>query len=209
MYDKTSQMIQKEPAKMANLQFQFKEEKTPKVSILSNSSHYLLSRVFIFKEKGQFRLIVFNQGELLTDETYKTAKGARISYLKRWRYRRGRENVKPKWTHFYTPEKNWLDTWYHCVIKKKFISVLINRIFYFIETVFIMSVENGYRLIVIHRRKVLTDGIYKTFEGAKNAFLRVYNHRAWKSEIKPNWSHFYPPDAKWLHKNLELIDTED
>jgi hypothetical protein len=206
VYDKTRQIIQREPTGMSNLQFQVKEKKPPKVSILTNSVHYLLSRVFIFKENGQFRLIVFNQGKLLTDVIYKTANSARSAFLKQWGYKCEAENVTAKWSHFYTPEKNWLETWYHYMRKRRFISVLINKIFYFIETVFIMIVENGYRLIVIHRGQVLTDEIYKTFEEAKRAFLSEYNHKAWKNGVKPNWSHFYPPDAKWLHKNLELID---
>jgi hypothetical protein len=69
-----------------------------------------------------------------------------------------------------------------------------------------MTVKDGYRLIVIHRRKVLTDEIYKTLEEAKRAFLSQYNHKAWKNGIRPNWSHFYPPDTKWLQKNLKLLD---
>jgi len=200
------QIIQRKPTKTSDLQFQVKEEKRLKVSILTNSVHYLLSRVFICKEKVQYRLIVFNQGKLLTDATYKTARGARIAFLKRWWYRGDKENAKPKWTHFYTPEKNWLETWYHCIIKRKFVSMLINRIFYYIETVFIMTVKDGYRLIVIHRRKVLTDEIFKTVEEARREFLNQYDHKAWKKGVKPNWSHFNPPGVKWLRNNLELID---
>ncbi len=201
------QIIHREPTKMPDLQFQVKkEERRPKVSILTNSANYLVSKVFIFKEKKQFRLIVFNQEKLLADATYKTAKEARNAFSRFWGYKKEKENVKPEWTHFYTPEKNWIETWYHYMRKRKFISVLINKIFYFIETVFIMIVENGYRLIVIHRGKVLTDEIYKTFEEAKRAFLVQYNHKAWKNGIMPSWSHFYPPDTQWLHKNLELLD---
>jgi hypothetical protein len=199
-------VIHKEPTKTSEFQFQVKEEKRLKVSILMNSVHYLLSRVFIFKEKGQYRLIVFNQGKLLTDAKYKTAKGARIAFLKLWWYRKERENVMPKWTHFYTPEKNWFETWYPCAIKRRFVSRLINRILYFIETVFIMTVNDGYQLIVIHRGKVLTNEIYKTVEEARREFLNQYNHKAWRKGVKPNWSQFYPPDTKWLHKNLELLD---
>ena len=74
------------------------------------------------------------------------------------------------------------------------------------ETVFIMTVEDGYRLIVIHRGAVFIDEIYKTFEDAKRAFFNSYYHRAWRNGVKPNWSHFYPPNAKWLTKQLEKID---
>ena len=207
VYDKMRQIIHIEPMKMPHLQFQVKEEeRRPKVSVLTNSSNYLVSKVFIFKEKGQFRLIVFNQGKLLADGTYTTARGARNAFSKFWGFKKEKGDVRPEWTHFYTPEKNWLETWYHCVIKRNFISVLINRISYFIETVFIMTIKDGYRLIVIHRGILLTDEIYKTFEEAKRAFMRKYNHKAWKNGVKPTWSHFSPPNAKWLHENLELID---
>jgi hypothetical protein len=200
------QIVQRELTETSDLQLREKEEKRLKVSILTNSEPYLLFRVFIFKEKGQYRLIVFNQGRLLTDVTYKTARGARNAFSRFWGSKKEKDNVRPEWTHFYTPKKKWLEIWYHCVIKRKFISVLINRISYFIETVFIMTVKDGYQLIVIHKRKVLTDKIYKTFVEAKRAFLSQYNHKAWKNGVKPKWSHFYPPDTKWLHKNLELLD---
>jgi len=190
--------------KSKHLELQFKEEKKsmPKVSILTNSVHFSLFRVFIFADKGQFRLIVFNHGKLLTDAIYKTARGARIAFLKLWEFQKERENVTAKWSHFYTPEKDWLETWYHFVIERKFISLLINTVCYFLETVFIMSIENGYRLIVVHRGKVWTDEIYNTFEEAKSAFLNKYDEKAWKKGITPKWSHFYPPDAKWLKKKL-------
>jgi hypothetical protein len=184
---------------------QLKEEKMPmpKVSILTNSVHYSLFRVFIFEDKGQFRLIVFNQGKLLTDAIYKTARGARIAFLKLWGFQREADNVTAKWSHFYTPEKYWLETWYHFVIERKFISLLINAVCYFLETVLIMFNKDRYQLIVIHRGKVWTDEIYKTFEEAKSAFLNRYKDKAWKEGVKANWSHFYPPDAKWLKKKLE------
>ena len=207
MHDKVRQIIDKEPTKNSNLQFQVKEEKRLKVSILTNAVHYSLFRVYIFEDKGKFRLIVFNRGKLLTDEIYKTARAARIAFLKLWGFQRETEKVNAKWTHFHSPEKNWLKTWYHFVIERKFISVLINRVLYFLETVFIMTVKDGYRLIVINRGTVLIDEIYKTFEGAKRSFISNFNYRAWINGVKPNWSHFYPPDDRWLTKQLEITDT--
>ena len=191
--------------KSKQIDFQLKEKKLimPKVSVLTNSVHYSLFRVFIFEEKGQFRLIVFKQGKLLTDAIYKTARGARIAFLKVWGFRRETESVTAKWSHFYTPEKEWLETWYHFLIERKFISLLINAICYFLETVLIMVNKDEYRLIVVHRGNVWTDEIYKTFEEAKSAFFNKYNKKAWKEGVRPNWSHFFPPTTKWLKKKLE------
>jgi hypothetical protein len=185
---------------------QAEEEKELKVSILINSVHYLLGKVFIVEDKRQFRLIVFNEGKLLTDMTYKTVKGARIAFLKFWGYKKAIKNINPIWSHFYPPDKYWLETWYHFIIERRNISVLINRILYFMETVFIMTVKDQYRLVVINKERLRTDEIYKTFEEAKRAFLNKYKYKAWGEEVKPNWSIFYPPDTKWLKKKLELIN---
>ncbi|MCP5104732.1 MAG: hypothetical protein GY950_15210, partial [bacterium] len=54
------------------------------------------------------------------------------------------------------------------------ISLLINSIYYFIESVFIMELREGYRLLVLHRGRVLADEIYKTVKGARIAFVKMY-----------------------------------
>lgn len=77
-------------------------------------------------------------------------------------------------------------------------SLLINSIYYFIESVFIMAVEEGYRLVVIHQGSLLTDEIYKTARGARIAFLKRYGNKAWRDGVKADWSRFYPPEPKWL-----------
>jgi hypothetical protein len=83
------------------------------------------------------------------------------------------------------------------------ISRLINSIYYFIEFVFIIAENEGYRLVVIHQGELLTNQIYKTAKGARIAFLKFWGYRAWKEGVKPKWSIFYPPDAKWLKKIKE------
>lgn len=83
---------------------------------------------------------------------------------------------------------------------EKKISILINSIFYFVECGFILSSASSsdFRLIVLHRGRVLTDACYETVRGAKIAFSRVYGSNVWKEGIKPQWSHFYCPDTRWL-----------
>lgn len=78
------------------------------------------------------------------------------------------------------------------------ISLLVNSIYYFIESVFIMAVNEGYRLVAIHQGRLLTDEIYKTPRGARIAFLKFYGNKAWRNGVKAQWSRFYPPEAKWF-----------
>jgi len=78
------------------------------------------------------------------------------------------------------------------------ISLLINSIYYFIESVFIMAVKEGYRLVVIHQGRLLTDEMYKTAGGARVAFIKRYGNKAWRDGVKAEWSRFYPPESNWL-----------
>jgi len=76
------------------------------------------------------------------------------------------------------------------------ISLLVNSVFFFIETVFILETMNGYRLIVIHQRKLVTDKTYKTPNGAKIAFMKFFAYKRWEEGVKAQWTPFYPPDEK-------------
>ncbi len=91
------------------------------------------------------------------------------------------------------------------------ISVLNNSIYYLLEIVFIAAVKEGYRLVVILNRKLLTDKIYKTSKGARIGFLRLYGEKAWRDDVKAEWSCFYPPDKGWVEKKLsykKMIERE-
>lgn len=78
------------------------------IASLSNSMNYFMNSVFILKENEGYRLLAFHNDLLLTDEMYKSAKGAKIAFLKLFWYRAWREDVKPEWTHFYIPDAEWL-----------------------------------------------------------------------------------------------------
>jgi len=82
------------------------------------------------------------------------------------------------------------------------ISSLFNSVEYFIETVFIMTIKDGYRLLVIHRQRLLIDKTFKTAKGARISFQKNYRYNAWKDDVKANWSIFYPPDKGWVEKKL-------
>lgn len=75
------------------------------------------------------------------------------------------------------------------------ISLLVNAVYFFIETVFILKLSDGYRLIAIHNNTLLCDGTYKTPKGAKIAFNKRYSYKAWKKGVKPDWTPFYSPNT--------------
>jgi hypothetical protein len=83
------------------------------------------------------------------------------------------------------------------------ISLLINSVYYFIESVFIAETSAGYRLCVIHHSAVLADEMYKTLKGAKIGFARRFGYKAWQEGVKPDWSPFYPPGKTWLKEKLQ------
>jgi hypothetical protein len=87
--------------------------------------------------------------------------------------------------------------------EKRKISSLINSPYYFLKYVFIVFEEEGYRLFVKDVYEIKRNKIYKTFKGAKLAFLKSFSYLAQNEKTRPDWSHFYPPDTKWLDKILE------
>lgn len=87
--------------------------------------------------------------------------------------------------------------------KAQSMSLLINSIYYFIECVFILSLPNRYRLVVLHHGRVLTDACYETLRGARIAFSKLYSHKAWREGVKAQWSHFYDPDSEWLGEKIK------
>jgi hypothetical protein len=86
------------------------------------------------------------------------------------------------------------------------ISILISSIYYFLDFVFIITEGGCFRLVVIHNKKLLTNRAYKSVKAARAAFTRLYDEKAWKEDIKPNWSVFYRPDAKWLNERREVMN---
>lgn len=86
------------------------------------------------------------------------------------------------------------------------ISLLINAIYYFLECVFILHEEDDYRLVVLQQRRVLLDKRYKTLRGAKIAFKKFYNWKAWNERVNADWSQPYNADDHWLEEKLKISD---
>jgi hypothetical protein len=85
------------------------------------------------------------------------------------------------------------------------ISRLLNSIQFYLECSFIVFLDKGYRLVIIHSGRVLMDAHYNTLRGAKIAFTKYFGRRAWQEDIKPNWSHAYQPDQSWIEKYFSII----
>ena len=86
------------------------------------------------------------------------------------------------------------------------ISILSNSPYYFLHSVFIVKEGEGegFRLVIIHNNRVLTDQRYETLRGARISFAKSYGDKAWVEDIQAQWTHFYPPDAKWLEAKLKV-----
>ena len=88
----------------------------------------------------------------------------------------------------------------------KQVSLLINHGYYFLQYVFVMAEDSGFRLAVIHQGNVLTYRWYGTLRAARTAFARLYNRKAWQKGVKANWSQVYNPEQKWLDEKLAILE---
>jgi transcriptional regulator with XRE-family HTH domain len=91
--------------------------------------------------------------------------------------------------------------------EKTTISRLINSIFYFIDFVYIIKLTNKYRLVALHKQRVLCDCYFLSFEECKIAFDKLFKEKTWEERVKADWSHFYPPDQNWLAKNQSYLES--
>lgn len=80
------------------------------------------------------------------------------------------------------------------------ISTLSNSMSFFIDAAYIVAKDENFRLVVIHNKRLLADENYKSAKGARIAFLKLFWYKAWKEDVKPEWTHFYKPDRHWLRK---------
>ncbi|MGD2088016.1 MAG: hypothetical protein PVH61_17690 [Candidatus Aminicenantes bacterium] len=87
------------------------------------------------------------------------------------------------------------------------ISRLLNSIYYFLDYVFIIISETGYRLVILHHDQVIMDVHYHSLRGAKIAFAKYFGERAWAEEVQPQWSHTYQPDNAWISEKLEFLEN--
>ena len=73
------------------------------ISELKNSFKYNLRNVLIIRYWEFYRLIVINENVLLMDESYKTANGAKIGFLRKFSHRLFKQlknRTLPEWSKF-------------------------------------------------------------------------------------------------------------
>lgn len=81
----------------------------PMISMLINSIQYFIDCVFILQTKDKFRLVALHQSRILCDNYYSTSRGCRIAFDKMFKNKAWREGIKAEWSHFYDPDKLWLE----------------------------------------------------------------------------------------------------
>jgi hypothetical protein len=83
-------------------------KKATKISLLINSAYYFIECVFILHLYDYYRLVVLHKGIVLTDAHYKTIKGAKIAFSKRYKKKAWSDEIKAEWSCFYDPDARWL-----------------------------------------------------------------------------------------------------
>ena len=86
--------------------------------------------------------------------------------------------------------------------KEAKICMLINAVYFFLESVFIVIAEDHCRLVIIHNHKLIVDQCYDSLRGAKIAFYRMYKNKGCIPGVNNEWSSSYVPDKKWLLQKL-------
>lgn len=78
------------------------------IVMLINSPVYFLDWAIIVFDEDSYRLLVSHKGRVSTDQRYDTMKGAKIAFIKSYRYLAFTKECKPQWSHPYVPYTSWL-----------------------------------------------------------------------------------------------------
>ncbi len=82
------------------------------------------------------------------------------------------------------------------------IVILLNPMIYFLDWVIILYEDPGFRLLVNHRGKNLTDERFPELDEAKLHFITSYRNRIADPKHSPLWSHEFHPLKQWLDERL-------
>ena len=90
-------------------------ESGTKISLLVNSLYFSIECVFVILGEKWYRLIAIHQGQLIVDRSYKSFKGAKVSFARYFRIKHWQKELKPQWTQFYPPDEDWLEEKWHII----------------------------------------------------------------------------------------------
>ena len=82
------------------------------ISRLLNSVFYSIGTCFIVKlttTDEAYRLLAIHGKQVLADRNYPTLRGARISFSKQFKSLAWRDDVVSEWSHFYPPDREWIE----------------------------------------------------------------------------------------------------
>jgi hypothetical protein len=79
------------------------------ISMLINSVHYFVDCAFIARLKNKYHLVAFFHSQVLFDKYYPTERGCRNAFQKMFKGKAWSEEVKADWTHYYPPDRDWLE----------------------------------------------------------------------------------------------------
>ena len=78
------------------------------ISMLINSIYYFIECVFILRAQNKYRLVVLQHSRVLLDQDYPSERGCRIAFTRLFKEKAWDETIKAEWSHFYDPDKEWL-----------------------------------------------------------------------------------------------------
>lgn len=81
------------------------------ISRLVNSFLYSIRTCFIMKnpEEESFRLLAIHEKRILADKSFRTVRGAKIFFFKKFKNRAWRKDVDAEWSYFYPPDLDWIE----------------------------------------------------------------------------------------------------
>jgi len=85
-------------------------EASERITFLANAMYYFLRSVLIVSSKDHYRLVVLHGDQKLSIKKYTTLRGAKVGFGKLYSMFAYKKGIKPQWTHFYSPDKEWLDS---------------------------------------------------------------------------------------------------
>jgi hypothetical protein len=83
--------------------------KKTQIALLINSLYFFIECVFIIVGEENFRLIAIHHDQLVTDQTHKTLRGAKVSFARSFRPHPWQKKMTPQWSHIYPPDNDWLE----------------------------------------------------------------------------------------------------